>query len=186
MNDAPSVARVMTQVVITTSPDASLDQAARVLREFHISGLPVVDAGERVVGVISEKDLIRDLHQAAGVSSPRGLLDLLLESAPTKGESILEVCRHRLRNTRVRDVMTQPAVSVGPEASLIEAARIMKRKGVNRLPVLDDEKHLVGIVARCDIVDDLSTHAPRIRGALHPSTPRARSKAKRTNPYFDI
>jgi CBS domain-containing protein len=177
----------MTQVVITTGPDASLDQAARLLREFHVSGLPVVDSSEQVIGVVSEKDLIRDLHQAAGVGSPRGLLDLLLESAPAKkGESILEVCRNRLRHTRVREVMSQPVVSVGPEASLIEAARLMKRNGVNRLPVVDTQRHLVGIVARCDIVDDLSSHPSRVRGSLHPSRPKVRSRAKHSNPYFDI
>ncbi len=186
MSSTPIVARIMTQAVMTTGPDAHLDEAARLLREFHISGLPVVDASEHVVGVISEKDLVRDLHHAAGVDSPRGLLDLLLESAPSKGESVLEVCRNRLRNTRVRDVMTHPAVSVGPEASLIEAARVMKKNGVSRLPVVDAQKHLVGIVAKCDIVDDLSSQPARVRGSLRPSPLQTRSQIRHSDPYYDI
>ncbi len=186
MNDASTVSRVMTPFVMRTGPDARLDQTARLLREFHISGLPVVDEKEQLVGVISERDLVRELHQAAGVASPRGLLDLLLESAPTKGASVLEICRHRLHNARVRDVMTQSVVSVRPEASLIEAARLMKQNGVSRLPVVDNEKRLVGIVAKCDIVDDLSTHPSRVRGALHPRLRRIPTQTRQSDPYLDI
>jgi CBS domain-containing protein len=176
----------MTRLVMTTTPDASLDEAARLLRERHVSGLPVVDADERVVGVVSEKDIVRVLHKAAGVGHPRGLLDVLLESAPTKGDNVLAVCRRRLRNTRVKDVMSRPVVSVEPETSLIEAAHLMKVKGVNRLPVLDARQHLVGIVTRCDIVGDLSTTALRARGSLHPAPITVRPGARRSDPYGDI
>ena len=186
MRETPTVAQIMSPLVMMTRPDARLSDVARVLREFHISGLPVVDEDERVVGVISEKDLVRTLHKATGIGSPRGLLDLLLESAPAKGESVLEVCRRRLRNTRVRDVMTQPAVSVRPEVSIIDAARLMKLNGVNRLPVVDARERLFGIVTRCDIVDDLATQPSRVRGALHPAVPKIVSRTDHSDPFFDI
>lgn len=186
MTGGPTVAEIMTQLVMTTTPDASLDEAARLLRECHVSGLPVVDAEDRVVGVVSEKDIVRVLHKAAGVGHPRGLLDVLLESAPAKGETVLKVCRRRLRNTRVRDVMSQPVVSVEPNTSLLEAAHLMKQKGVNRLPVLDARQRLVGIVSRCDIVGDLSATALRASGSLHPGPREARPGVRRSDPYWDI
>ncbi len=186
MVGGPTVAEIMTGLVMTTTPNASLDEAARLLRECHVSGLPVVDAEDRVVGVLSEKDIVRLLHRATGVGHPRGLLDVLLESAPTRGENVLAVCRRRLRNTRVKDVMSHPVVSVGPETSLIEAAHLMKMKGVSRLPVLDTYQRLVGIVTRCDIVGDLSTPALRARGSLHPAPIAVRPGARRSDPYMDI
>jgi CBS domain-containing protein len=186
MTGGPSVAEIMTQLVMTTTPDASLEEAARLLRECHVSGLPVVDAEDRVVGVVSEKDIVRMLHKAAGVGHARGLLDVLLESAPAKGESVLTVCRRRLRNTRVREVMSRPVVAVEPQTSLIEAAQLMKRKGVNRLPVLDARQRLVGIVTRCDIVGDLSATAPRAGGSLHPAPREVRPGVRRSDPYGDI
>jgi CBS domain-containing protein len=186
MAGGPTVAQIMTPLVMTTTPDASLDEAARLLRECHISGLPVVDAEDRVVGVVSEKDIVRVLHEATGVGHPRGLLDVLLESAPAKGENVLEVCRHRLRNTRVKEAMSRPVVSVGPETSLIEAAHLMKGMGVNRLPVLDAQQRLVGIVTRCDIVGDLSATALRASGSLHPAPREVGPGVRRSDPYGDI
>ncbi|HYA58391.1 MAG TPA: CBS domain-containing protein [Thermoplasmata archaeon] len=186
MSTAPTVARIMTRLVMTTSPDARVDQAARLLREWHVSGLPVIDEDGRVVGVISEKDIVRDLHKAAGVGAPRGLLDLLLESSPAKGENILAVCRNRLRNTRVREVMTKEVATVGPDTSLIESARLMKVNGVNRLPVVDKQERLVGIVTRADIVKDLSRTPPRARGSLHPSPVPTRTGTRPSDQFTDI
>lgn len=185
MPGGPRVGHVMTQLVMTTSPDASLDQAARLLRECHVSGLPVVDREERVVGVVSEKDLVRTLHKAAGVGLPRGLLDVILGSAPAHGPDALTVCRHRLKNTRVSDVMSRAVVSIGPDTTLFEAARIMKTHGVNRLPVLDSEGRLVGIVSSCDIQEDLSPTPLRARGALHPSPTGVYESSRCCDPFWD-
>lgn len=185
MAGGPRIDHVMTELVMTTSPDASLDQAARLLRECHVSGLPVVDREEHVVGVVSEKDLVRVLHQAAGVGLPRGLLDVILGSAPVRGPDALTVCRHRLKNTRVSDVMSRPVVSIGPDTTLLEAARLMKTHGVNRLPVLDAEQRLIGIVSSCDIVGDLSPTPLRARGALHPSPMVARGSSRCCDPFWD-
>ncbi len=185
MANGPTVAQIMTRLVMTTSPDASLDQAARLLRECHISGLPVVDLKDRVIGVLSEKDIVRVLHEATGVGHPRGLLDVLLESETAKGENVLTICRRRLRNTRVREAMSQPVVSVKPDTSLIAAARLMKMKGVNRLPVLGPRQRLVGIVSRCDIVGDLSATTLRARGSLHPGPLKVGPGVRRSDSYLD-
>lgn len=163
------VHEVMTTTVVTIPPDARLEEAARLLRHHHVSGLPVVDPSPHVVGVLSERDIVRELHRATGVDSPRGLLDLLLESSPSKGESILEVCRRQLHNARVGDAMTKRVVTVDPDATLIDAARTMGQHGVKRLPVVDAKGNLLGIVTRADIVRSVSGEARVRRGSLHPA-----------------
>ncbi len=178
------VGAVMSADVLTVAPDARLGEAARLLRERHISGLPVVDPTDHVVGVLSERDIVRGLDRATGVDSPRGLLDLLLESAPPKGESLLEVCRSHLKNARVRDVMTPRVVTVDRDAPLVEAARKMRLHGVKRLPVVDAQGRLVGIVTRADIVQAVSGEVRARRGALHPA-PEVRS-AVPAGPYEDV
>jgi CBS domain-containing protein len=174
MGDGVRVADVMTRLVVTTTPDARLEEAARLLREHHISGLPVVASPHHVVGVLSERDIVRALRRATALDSPRGMLDLLLESAPSRGESLLEVCRRQLRNTRVSDAMSPRVVTVDRDAPLVEAARLMRVHGVKRLPVVDARGGLVGIVSRADIVQAVSGEVRVHRGALHPG-PQARA-----------
>jgi CBS domain-containing protein len=184
MTEGFRVADVMTRLVVTAPPDARLDEAARLLREHHISGLPVVEPPHRVVGLLSERDIVRALHRATGVESPRGLLDLLLESAPSKGESLLEVCRRQLRNTRVSDAMSTRVVTVDRDAPLTEAARLMRAHGVKRLPVVDARGGLIGIVSRADIVQAVSGEVRAPRGALHPG-PQLRA-APAAGPFEDV
>jgi CBS domain-containing protein len=81
MDGRTKVAEVMSELVVTVGPEARLQEAARLLREDHASGLPMVAPPHRVVGVLSERDIVRSLHQATGFDSARGLLDLLLDSA---------------------------------------------------------------------------------------------------------
>ncbi len=185
MDERTPVSKVMTSDVIATTPDARVEEAARLLREHHISGVPVLGGNGRVVGVLTESDLVRDLHAAAGVDSPRGLLDLVLESAPARGESLLEICRNRLRRARVRELMSQPAVTVERTASVQEAARLLRVSGANRLPVVDRDERLVGIVTRGDLVAAISGGTPHARGALHPSSARAAPDRVPSDPYSD-
>jgi CBS domain-containing protein len=175
---------VMTETVVTTRADTRLEEAARLLREHHISGLPVVDRSEHVVGVLSERDIVRQLHRATGIGSPRGLLDLLLESSPTKGESILVVSRRQLRNARVSDAMSSKVVTVPRGASVEDAARALRRHGVKRLPVVDAQGCLVGIVTRADILRAVSGELRARRGALHPG-PSGR-RARGGGPFEDV
>ena len=175
---------VMTTTVVTTTPDARLEEAARLLRHHHVSGLPVVDPSPHVVGVLSERDIVRELHRATGIDSPRGLLDLLLESSPSKGESILEVCRRQLHNARVGDAMTRKVVTIDRDASLADAARAMGQREIKRLPVVDANGDLVGIVSRADIVRSVSGEARVRRGALHPAPGGGRSPTG--GPFEDV
>ncbi len=169
MGPSYRVGDVMTRLVVTTTPDARLEEAARLLREHHVSGLPVVAPPHRVVGLLSERDIVQALHRATGVDSPRGLLDLLLGSAPAKGEALLEVCRRQLHHARVGDAMSRRVVTVDRDAPLIEAARQMRLHGIKRLPVVDPEGQLIGIVSRADIVQAVSGEVRAPRGGLHPA-----------------
>ncbi len=180
------VSEVMTREVATTRSGARLVEAARLMRELHVSGLPVVDSADRVVGVVSEKDVVYHVHRATGFASPRGLIDLLLGSAPYRGLSLLETCRHRLENGFVREAMSRPAITLEPTASVGEATREMREHRIHRIPILDRYGKLVGIVSRADLAAALAARTPRSRrGSLHPS-PRGRGVHLRsTDPYAD-
>jgi CBS domain-containing protein len=133
-----TVASVMTRDVVTVAPSATFKEVAGRLHERGVSAVPVVDAGNRVVGIVSEADLL--LKEERPASPPGGhLLDPHGEAA-----------RARARNAAA--LMTSPAVTLGSDATLTEAARLMHRRHVKRLPVVDAVGVLVGIVSRGDLL----------------------------------
>jgi CBS domain-containing protein len=143
---------VMTRQVVTLSPEESIEQAARKLRENRISGAPVVE-GERVVGIVSEADLMRLFEGEMSINlvlpSPLEIIEL-----PIKMHRQLKEAAKRLAARRVADIMTRGVITIDEEASIEEAARIMAKHGINRLPVLKEGK-LVGIVTRADVIKAL-------------------------------
>lgn len=132
---------IMTTDPLTVSPDTPLKEAARLMVTERISGLPVMKDGA-LVGVVTEGDFLR---QEAGRQSPTrySLLDALFGDS-TAGEPGAET---------VAEVMTDKVIVTTPDASLGEAARTMANKSVNRLPVVDDDGRLVGIISRADVVN---------------------------------
>lgn len=134
------VGDVMTREVVTVPPGASLKEAARLLVEHRISGLPVVDNQDHVLGVVSEADVLP--KEAAGLPLRRPLAWLTGQ---------LEVDRSKLEAHLVGEAMTAPALTIEPNRPVGAAAKLMVEKGVNRLPVVEDGK-LVGIVTRADLV----------------------------------
>jgi CBS domain-containing protein len=131
---------LMTSDVLTVTPEASLKEAARLLADRGISGLPVVDATGAVVGILSEADVVA---KARGAVPRNRLLGWLLE-----GETAAD---DRLTAVTVADAMSSPAVTIGSRRPVHEAAAKMIAEGVNRLPVVDSGR-LVGIVTRADLV----------------------------------
>lgn len=129
---------VMTVNVGAVGEDATLKQVAELMVDRGISGVPVIDTGRRVVGVVSEADII-----VKAANQPQSLLGRLFAPRP--------VDERRLAAATAGEAMTAPAVTIEADRPLAEAARIMVERGVNRLPVLRDGK-LVGIVSRADIV----------------------------------
>jgi CBS domain-containing protein len=134
---------LMQSDVRTTTPEASLKDVARTLVENRISGMPVCDAEGKVVGVISEGDILfKERGRPEQRSAPLGwLLD---------GGSRTDLKKATART--VGDAMTAPAVTIRPSSSATAAARLMIEKGVNRLPVVMQDGRVVGIVTRADLV----------------------------------
>lgn len=133
---------VMTRGVVTVGPDTSLKEAAAILGRKGISGLAVVDPDGTVVGVLSEADIL--LKESGERTGHTGILGWLFEAGAAD-------LAHKLSARTVGEAMTTPALTIGPERPVHEAAARMIEDGVNRLPVLEDGK-LVGIVSRADLV----------------------------------
>src|SRR5919204_4359264 len=130
---------VMTRDVKRVTPSTPLKEAAELLVRFGISGLPVVRDGD-VVGVLSEADVIA---KERGEPHRRGgLLGLIVD--PPEGL--------RLDVRTAGQAMSQPALTISPDRPVSEAATLMIDKNVNRLPVVDADGTLVGIVTRADLV----------------------------------
>jgi len=134
------VCDLMTSEVVTVTPTTSLRDAAVLLTEKGISGMPVVNDANEVVGVLSEADIV---VKAGGEVARNRLLGWLLEA-----DFGLE---DKIRAETVGDAMTAPPVDISPKRPVHEAARLMVSENVNRLPVVERGK-LVGIVTRADIV----------------------------------
>jgi len=160
MNDI-KVSDVMTNLVVTFKRGDSIQDAARRLLENRISGGPVVESG-RLVGVISEADLVAAYSPPAPArrrSPPVDpLMFLVRGSFP----------RH-LHHTTLGDVMTSDVITISPHASLWEAATLIDRHGVRRLPVIDEDGYVVGIVARADLVRSMARGDDEIKSSVRKS-----------------
>ena len=137
---------VMTADVITVGPEVSVHKAARLMSDHGVSGLPVVDADGRVIGIVTEGDLI--LRQAA----PRARHWWHRFFADPDG---LARDYQKAAGTTVGEVMTRVVVSVSPSLEIDSAARILHDRGLRRAPVVRNER-LVGILARGDLVKALA------------------------------
>lgn len=143
-----TVADVMTRDPICVRPETPLKEAVHLLAERRISGLPVVNADGKLVGILSEADL---MWQETGVTPPAYIMFLdsviYLEN-PARYERDL----HKALGQTVGEVMTSDPLSISPDQSLREAAQLMHEDGVRRLLVTDANRHVVGILTRGDIV----------------------------------
>lgn len=138
---------VMTRCVVSISSDATVFDAAEVLVGMHFSALPVIEPGGRVVGIVSEADLMR--RPEIGTTPHHSWLSRLLGDG---GFAAAEFVKFNSR--RVADVMTKKVISAQENATLGEVAEIMTRHNVKRLPVLRSDV-LVGIVSRSDLLQAL-------------------------------
>ena len=147
---------IMNVKPVTVQAEASVSQAAAILRENKISGLPVLD-GERLVGIVSESDLLRLLsvdEEEGGLwlPSPFEIFEVPFRDL-VKWERMRSAL-DEIPKKKVSGVMSRNLHEVGPDDSIEEAAGIMTRHRINRLPVVEDGR-LVGIVTRGDIISGL-------------------------------
>lgn len=132
---------VMTWEVVTVGQRASFKEIATTMAEHRISALPVLDEEGRVAGIVSEADLLLKEEFPEGPAGGR-----LLQSHRQR------VQRSKAAGDTAAELMTAPAVTVGPDASVTEAARLLHRHGIKRLPVVDPAGPLLGIVSRADLL----------------------------------
>lgn len=143
-----TVEQLMTRSVITVSQETPVSDVARLLVEHGISGLPVVDADGRVVGIVSEGDvLLKEAGHTTAAPSRRPLARLF-----GFGGSSTPAAPDKLTAQTAGELMTSPALTISPLRTLRTAAEMMTSHRVNRLPVVDVDGRLLGIVSRADLV----------------------------------
>lgn len=144
-------ADVMTTNVCVAAPEAPIQEIAREMLGRRISAVPVVDEEDRVLGVVSEGDLVR--RAELGTDRRSWWLDLVSSDRTLAGDYV------KTHGRTARDVMTHPAIVVDEKTGLAEIARLLESKGIKRVPVVRNGK-LVGIVSRADIVRALIVTGP--------------------------
>ena len=142
-NQSITAKDVMTRDVITVGTDTSLLGVAEILDNHFITGVPVIDEGRRVVGIISEKDFI--FHM--GVEKEKTFMGVVTRCL--KGTGCIAVS---MRKQKAWDIMTSPAITIGENTPVSEIADIFTENKINRAPVTDNGHLLMGIVTRTDIV----------------------------------
>ncbi|HEX5453177.1 MAG TPA: CBS domain-containing protein [Stellaceae bacterium] len=142
----------MTTDVISVTPDTSVQELARLLCERNISGAPVVDANNRIVGIVSEGDLLHRTETETEHHTERRRARWL-ESFATERALARDYVKSHGR--LVRDVMTRDVIAVPDTAELAEVADLLETKRIKRVPVLRDGK-LVGILSRANLVRALA------------------------------
>ena len=145
------VEHFMTRRVVAVAPDTPILTAARLMLDNHVSGLPVVDASGRVVGVITETDLLREDGKTAQ-GSP--WLQMVAGTDGLTGDPA------RLGARKVEEIMSRDPITVAPGASVAHACHLLTQHHIKRLPVVDKDK-LVGIIGRADLVRALAQSAEK-------------------------
>lgn len=138
---------VMIKKVKSIAPDMPVGQALDLLLENKISGLPVVDKEDKLVGMFTEKDIIK--YILPGYLEKVGAF--VYEDNP---KSIKNKVRQVLGDRKVKDIMRREVITVGPETTLSEVARTMLIEKVRRIPVVDKERKIIGIISREDILKE--------------------------------
>jgi CBS domain-containing protein len=144
--------QVMTTKVVVVAAEASVYDAAEILLNFAISAAPVVDADGRMIGIVSEADLMHR-PEIATLPTRSWLERLLADDARLAHEFV------RSHSHRVADVMTKDVISAEEHSTLKEIAALMKRHHVKRIPILRDGR-IVGIVGRANLLQGLLAREP--------------------------
>ena len=145
---------IMTSRVITVGPDTAVRHIAGLLFEHRISAVPVLEKG-KLVGIVSEGDLLHR-HEIGTDRSARSWWLQLFSADRSVADYV------RSHATRARDIMTRKVVTVTPDTPLAEIATLLEKRGIRRVPVLQDGR-LAGIVSRSNLVQALAAKGRLIR-----------------------
>lgn len=147
-----TVGEVMTCQVMAAREEADFKEIVAVMRHGHVSALPVLDLENRVIGVVSEADL---LAKEAAAGGQHAVLHRPHRAEARKASAVL-----------ARDLMTRPAITIHPDATVVEAAHIMRERRVKRLVVTDETGHLLGIISRIDVLSVFDRDDDDIRNEI--------------------
>jgi CBS domain-containing protein len=146
--------QIMTRPVITVTPDTGIVEAANTMLAKHISGLPVVDASGKLVGIISEGDFIR--RSEIGTQRKRGrFLKFILGPGKAAADFVHE------HGSRVAEIMTPEPLTITEDTALEEIVRLMEKNNVKRLPVTRGNE-VVGIVSRSNLLQAVASLARQV------------------------
>jgi CBS domain-containing protein len=146
--------QIMTRPVVTVTPETTIVDAANLMLQRHVSGLPVVDGGGKLVGVVSEGDFIRRSEIGTGRKRGRWLRFIL---GPGKSASDF-VHEH---GHKVGEVMTKSPLTITEDTALAEIVALMEKNNVKRLPVVRGDK-VVGIVSRANLLQAVASLAREV------------------------
>jgi len=145
---------IMTRDVITVTPHTTIEEAAKIMLETRISGLPVMDDAGRLVGIVSESDFLRRSEIGTGRKRP-AWLQFFMGPGKAASEFVQE------RGRKVEDVMTRDPITVGEETPLEDLVRLMEKNDIKRLPVMSG-RTLKGIVTRSNLLQAVASMAHEI------------------------
>lgn len=139
------VQEVMTFPVLTIKPTALIADAAQMMLDHRISGLPVVDADAGLVGVVSEGDFLRRRELKTEDPAPSWWKEFFMRTGKAAEDYV------RAHGRTVADIMSRDPITISQNAKLADAVDLMERRRIKRLPVIEDDK-LIGILARSDLM----------------------------------
>jgi len=140
------VKEIMTKEVKSISPDTNVQEALNLLEKLQISGLPVIDDKDKLVGMFTEKDVL-------GYILP-SYIDKVGHFIYEENPKATKKKFAELSNVKVRQLMRKDIVTTTEDTTLCEVARLMLTQKARRIPVLDKTGNVVGIIARCDVLKD--------------------------------
>ncbi|KUY55185.1 CBS domain-containing protein [Burkholderia sp. RF2-non_BP3] len=153
---------VMTTSVISATPEMSVQEVAKLLAEHAISAVPVTDADGRLIGIVSEGDLVRRVELGTGVRRRSWWLELLASSTELASEYVREHAQ------KVKDLMSVDVVTVHEDTPLSEVADLLERYRIKRVPVVKDDK-VTGLVSRADLVRALASDTHNQQSPVPPA-----------------
>lgn len=145
------VADVMTHTVVSVMPGHSVSHAAQIMLDHRVSGVPVVDDGGHLVGILTEGDLLRRVEYGLAGSMPHWIGAISPEGAARDFV--------KSHSWRVGDVMSKPVVTVQDTTPLVEVAVLFGTRGIKRAPVVRDGR-LVGLISRSDMLRVIASAKP--------------------------
>lgn len=143
---------IMTKKVISVNKQTSAKVIAEVMARHSVSGIPVIDDDEQVVGIISENDFLSRM----GKKEVKSFMNIIARCLENKGCLAVPI-----RNQNAEDIMTSPVITASEDMPVSDIVDLFAEKNINRVPIISQEMKLIGIVSRADA---LQTVIPRIKG----------------------